>query len=149
MNITKGIFGILTLIGVRPGFPPAARKMALILVFIALGLFSTACSPLLSEGTGSNTGLQPALTFSTTNMMIDNGNDFVWSGVTLTINKNYRYQADKMPRGVSSIHLAEFRDAQGNAFNPQSMVPHQLNIQVQAGFENKPGSFDWKSFFEK
>jgi hypothetical protein len=124
-------------------FLPAARRLMLMLALFCMLMLASACSPFTSLSSGSNIGLQPALTFSTTNIMIDNGNDFVWSGVTLTMNNDYIYKIEKMPRGVSSIPLAEFRNAQGNPFNPESMVPHQLNIQVQAGFENKPGVFDW------
>lgn len=127
----------------QPRFLPTVRLLLGMLALFSMLILSTACSPFTNISLGSSIDLQPALTFSTTNIMIDNGNDFVWNGVTLTMNNGYIYKIDKMPRGVSSIPLAEFRDAQGNSFHTQSMVPHQLNIQVQAGFENKPGTFNW------
>jgi hypothetical protein len=125
------------------GFRPAAVLLLMGLVLLPLLVLTTSCSLPTLTNSRSSTDLQAALTFSVTNIMIDNGNDFVWNGVTLRLNNNYDLTIDRMPRGVTSVQLAEFRNAEGIPFNPLSMTPHQLNIQVQAGFENKPGSFNW------
>jgi hypothetical protein len=142
LRLTKEISRVIHLIISPPKFSPPCRFLSIILILLML-LFSSACSPFIIKSSESSIALQPAFTFSASNIMIDNGNDFVWKGVTLTMNDGYIYTISVMPRGVSSIPLAGFRDAGGNSFNPQSMVPRKLNIQVHEGFANKPGSFDW------
>ncbi|SFL37498.1 hypothetical protein SAMN03159341_105337 [Paenibacillus sp. 1_12] len=129
--------------GMRSSFQPAVRWMGFVLVLLLLLLELNACSLLPNPRSTDSTDLLAALTFSSTNMMIDNGNDFVWKGVTLRLNNDYLLTIDLMPRGITSVSLAEFQDVQGQPFNPHSMTPHQLNIQAQAGFESKPGSFNW------
>lgn len=129
--------------GIRSRLRPIVRRISMIILLLLLLLEMNACSLFPSQRSTDNTDLLAALTFSSTNMMIDNGNDFVWKGVTLRLNNDYLLTIDLMPRGITSVSLAEFRDAQGQLFDPQSMTPHQLNIGAQAGFENKPGSFNW------
>ncbi|WP_240420526.1 hypothetical protein [Paenibacillus periandrae] len=122
---------------------PVMRHIASLLVLLLLLSVLNACSYLPNQRSIHHTDLQAALTFSSTNIMIDNGNDFVWKGVTLRLNNEYDLTIELMPRGITSVSLADFHNVQGQPFNPQSMTPHQLNIQAQAGFENKPGSFNW------
>lgn len=127
----------------RISLHPAMRRIGILLVLLLLLSALNACSLFPDQRSTRNTDLQAALTFSSTNIMIDNGNDFVWKGVTLRLNQHYLLTIEFMPRGISSVSLAEFHDEQGQPFNPQSMTPQQLNIEAQAGFENKPGSFNW------
>lgn len=123
--------------------PAVIRRMCIWFALLLLLSVLNACSYLPNQRSIHHTDLQAALTFSSTNIMIDNGNDFVWKGVTLRLNNEYDLTIELMPRGITSVSLADFHNVQGQPFNPQSMTPHQLNIQAQAGFENKPGSFNW------
>ncbi|MCU6798261.1 hypothetical protein OB236_39650 [Paenibacillus sp. WQ 127069] len=133
----------LTKSGKQSRLLPMMRQIASLLILLLLLSVLNACSLLPDQRSIHHTDLQAALTFSSTNIMIDNGNDFVWKGVTLRLNNEYDLTIDLMPRGITSVSLADFYNVQRQPFNPQSMTPHQLNIQAQAGFENKPGSFNW------
>ncbi|WP_426451855.1 hypothetical protein ACP26L_07055 [Paenibacillus sp. S-38] len=88
-------------------------------------------------------GLLAALSFAKEHILLDNGNDFVWTGVTVTLNGRYVYKAGTVPRGTSALPFAEFRDSDGRPFDRSSMTPHKLVIEAVGGFTGQPGRYEW------
>ncbi|OXM82804.1 hypothetical protein [Paenibacillus rigui] len=76
-------------------------------------------------------------------LIVDNGNDYVWRDVSIRLNDSYLYSTPLLPRGASSIPLSEFVDADGHSFVPSAMTPHRLIVEVRSGFQGKPGYFVW------
>ncbi|CAG7618103.1 hypothetical protein PAESOLCIP111_02083 [Paenibacillus solanacearum] len=105
-------------------------------------LLLSACSASGSSESG-DPGLMVKLSFSPNHVMVDNGNDFVWKGVSVELNGTYRYAAEVLPRGASSIPFSEFRDEAGNAFERRLSVPHRMTLRVKEGFGGKPGTWQW------
>lgn len=89
-------------------------------------------------------GLLARLSFSRSQLIIDNGNDFVWNRVTIRLNGDYVYATDILPRGASSLPLSEFRAPGGAPFDPLRSTPHRLTIQVEEGFDRKPMYWEWR-----
>ena len=105
-------------------------------------LLLSACSASESAGVG-DPGLMVKLSFSPNHVMVDNGNDYVWKGVSVELNGKYRYATEVLPRGASSIPFSEFRDEAGNAFERRQSAPHRMTLRVKEGFGGKPGTWQW------
>jgi|GEM_PF-6871879 len=136
----------------RYGFKGCFRRIpplvCLVIVLLMAGL--TGCSsPLqIMQGKLGGTAASPtelivSLGFPGQHVIVDNGNDFVWQQVAIRLNDDYQYQTPLLPRGASSIPLSAFHDAEGHEFVPSAMTPHRLVIEVQSGFQGKPGYFKW------
>lgn len=88
-------------------------------------------------------GLLAVLSFSRDHMLLENGNDFVWKHTVLRLNGTYLWRAELVPRSPGSIPLADFRNERGQAFDPRSMTPHSLTIEVGEAYDGKPARKDW------
>jgi hypothetical protein len=121
---------------------PVLRLITILLMLLLLFIFTAACSNPF-RGSERASDLIVSLGFPGKHLIIDNGNDYVWNHVTIRLNGSYSYTTSLLPRGASSIPLSEFRDEQGHPFVPDSMTPHRVLLDVQEGFQGKPGHFEW------
>ncbi|MCZ8522504.1 MULTISPECIES: hypothetical protein [Paenibacillus] len=124
----------------RPG-EQAARLRRLRYGLLAACLLLGSCGP--AGERPATPGLLAGLTFAKSHILLENGNDFVWNGVTITLNGRYVYRTDSMPRGTSALPFDEFRDRDGHSFDRSRMTPHDLVIDAAAGFDGQPGRYEW------
>lgn len=119
---------------------PALRRALLLAFVLALAPLAGCSRP---AETPQEPQLLASLSFTRHQLILDNGNDYVWRDVTMTLNRSYTYTTDLLPRGESSIPLAAFRDARGNAFDPGAATPRRLTVDVAQGLDGKSGRFAW------
>ncbi|MGF7034003.1 hypothetical protein J2T17_004951 [Paenibacillus mucilaginosus] len=124
----------------RPEFAGRPFRHLLWALLLCLGL-TAGCGA--ADRTADSPGLLAALSFAKEHILLENGNDFVWTGVTVTLNGRYVYKADTVPRGTSALPFAEFRDGDGRPFDRSSMTPRSLVIEAGGGFNGQPGRYEW------
>ncbi len=84
-----------------------------------------------------------ALTATPEHLMIDNGNASVWKDVRITINGEYVYESEIIPRGGTSLNLSEFTKGNGISFDPKKNRMRKVSIYVPDALDGKPGLFTW------
>ncbi|WP_248930412.1 hypothetical protein [Paenibacillus hamazuiensis] len=96
-----------------------------------------------SESGGGKLPLVADIGVTKQHLIVKNGDPFVWRQVTITLDEAFTYKTDIMPRGSSSIPLADFKDAGGESYRPG--VTHLKRVRIEAAEteDGIPGQFDW------
>lgn len=91
---------------------------------------------------GSNT-LRANIAFTNQQLIIDNMDPFVWNEVVITLDRNYTYEIDVLPRGKSSFPYTDFADSAHHKYKPGLLKARSVEIDVEQGLDSGSGHFEW------
>lgn len=94
------------------------------------------------EGTAEGAArLNASVSFTDRHIVIRNTGAGVWKQAKISIDGDYAYRAEWVPRGTISIAYAEIVDAAGEAYEPRPGVNPHVRIEVSAA-DGKPAIFE-------
>ncbi|MFS1515144.1 hypothetical protein V1503_01315 [Bacillus sp. SCS-151] len=101
---------------------------------------------ILIQGCGQPNDQQLLLaTIQSTNqhLMIENGDHFVWENPVITLNDEYYYHIDYVPRGKISIAYHAFKNEDGHTFEPGLLKVRKVEIRVSRLNDEKDLTYTW------
>lgn len=112
-----------------------------------IGLLGWAILLILSGCSYANESKQLPLIASITatnqHLIVQNGDPVVWNNVTITIDDQYTYHAEQVPRGGESIPFTKFINKNGEALQPGLLKFRKVMINVPNFVGDKDGIFKW------
>lgn len=111
---------------------------SLMLLFIMI--FLQSCTR--TEYSGSNV-LRADIAFTNQHLIINNMDVIVWNNVVITLDRNYTYRMDVLPRGKSSIPYNAFADSSHHNYEPGLLKARSVVIAVKQGSDSAEGHFKW------
>lgn len=123
-----------------------ARKrlsVRLVPVCTALLLIAGGCVPFFSPQAVSDVAILADIGATRQHLLVTNQNPFVWHHVTFVLNGSYRYQAEMVPRGSTSIMFSSFADDSGQAYTGTAAALRHVTIHVADSVEGRDGWFEW------
>jgi len=112
------------------------RSLMLILIMILL----QSCA--WSAHSGSNM-LKADVTFTNEHLIINNMDTIVWNEVVITLDRNFTYKMDVLPRGKSSIPYIDFVDSTHHKYEAGLLKARSVEIDVKQGLDGGAGHFKW------
>ncbi|EFM08435.1 hypothetical protein PaecuDRAFT_4728 [Paenibacillus curdlanolyticus YK9] len=76
-------------------------------------------------------------------LIVKNGDPYVWRDVEITLNGSYRYHADYVPRGSSSFSYKAFVNSQGESYSPGRLKVRQVEIRAKQQEGGTEAAFKW------
>lgn len=116
-------------------------KIRLLGLLLGLLLLCSGCSK-----TGAETSilqLNADIGATKEHLIIKNGDACVWKNATVTINDEFVYQTDLIPRGNTSIPFSLFANQRGETYRLRPLRPMDIHILVPEITEGKKGQFKW------
>ncbi|NDI36107.1 hypothetical protein [Chengkuizengella sediminis] len=88
---------------------------------------------MILQGCGNQSSqyqLIASIQFTNQHLMIDNGDSFVWENSLITINDEYTYEMEYIPRGKTSIPYQMFLNEKGEVYQPSLLKVRNVEVIV-------------------
>ncbi|MDP5277006.1 hypothetical protein [Chengkuizengella axinellae] len=76
-------------------------------------------------------------------IIVENGDVFVWENAKITINDEYTYETEYVPRGKTSVPYSLFTNAGGEVYQPGLLKVRNVEIIVPKFDGEKDAVFSW------
>ncbi|HHY73263.1 MAG TPA: hypothetical protein GX497_08555 [Bacillus bacterium] len=113
------------------------KKASVALMFFIISVLLFGCSSGSSEPTYIM--LNASVKTDSLYLYIENKDDFVWDNAEIKINEDYKYKADFLAKGNSSLRLVDFTKKDGERFDPVTKKVMKVNIYVPKTEDRKDG----------
>ncbi|MWC29651.1 hypothetical protein [Paenibacillus sp. MMS18-CY102] len=76
-------------------------------------------------------------------IIVKNGDPYVWRDVEIMLNGTYRYHSDYVPRGNLSFPYKAFVNSQGESYVPGRLKVRQVEIRAKRQDNGPEAVFKW------
>ncbi|MEI5908612.1 hypothetical protein WAK64_16310 [Bacillus spongiae] len=100
---------------------------------------------IILQGCGNQTKPMLLATIQSTNdhLIIENGDHFVWENAIITVDEEYTYHMNYLPRGKTSIAYRLFTNEAGTTFQPGLLKVRKVEIMVPQPNDEKDLYYSW------